>query len=49
MSNRFEFEVALREAVPPTELGTRPLLEFLEEVGRKGPSAVALDVRPVGG
>jgi hypothetical protein len=47
MSDRFEFEVAMREAVPPSELGARPLLEFLEDVGRKRPAALALDVRPV--
>ena len=49
MSDRFEFEVAMREAAPPSELGTRPLLEFLEDVGRKRPAALALDVRPVEG
>jgi hypothetical protein len=47
MSHCFEFEVAMREAVPPAELGTRPLREFLEDVGRSGPAALALDVRPV--
>ena len=47
MSGRFEFEVALRGGVPPSALGTPPLLEFLQDVGRKGPAAVALDVRPV--
>jgi hypothetical protein len=46
-SGRFEFEVAVRGGVPPSALGTRPLLEFLQDVGRKGPAAVALDVRPV--
>ena len=49
MGDRFEFEVALRDAAPASELGARPLLEFLEDVGRTGPTAIALDVRPVDG
>jgi hypothetical protein len=48
MSERFEFEVTMRERVPPSVLGTRPLLEFLEDLGEKGPTAIALDVRPAG-
>ena len=47
MNDRFEFEVAMREAVPSAELSTRPPREFLDDVGRKGPAATVLDVRPV--
>jgi hypothetical protein len=47
MGVTFEFELTMRNAVPPSDLRTRELLGFLEDVGREGPAALALDVRPV--